>query len=1045
MTNDIIDNKNTKLVDVLKEKLSISKTASFAVGWLFLSGFKELKEQLDQLEHLNILAGAKTNKQTAEILMLEKKYCEAVEDELADNRYQTPEQRQSILDNEFNELVSDISHLNPAEENRDFIKWLWEKLRDGKISIEIYTKEILHSKLYLFEYKDKRYGKGEAIIGSSNFSLSGFDLNTELNVKVLGDENYDKLNQWFGDLWKDGEKTDFTVLATQALEKSWPLNKEITPFRVYLKVLSEIFENTDQKIELNLPDKVPLFDFQKDAVRLAYEKLQKYNGILLADVPGLGKTFMGAALLAHLESEGKNAIVVAPPKLKSYWEDTLSDFGVAKTKVFSSGKLEEILEDTRQISKQIVLIDESHHFRNPDTKDYLDMSKICEGKQVILLSATPQNLSIWDLYYQIKLFTPYEINHNFKISPIGLKDYFKACEKGTSNIDDIISEIVIRRTRTEIKEDYFEKIKFPVRMGPYRIDYSIDEVYDGGLYQQINTQLGELTYARYDLGKYLNIGEDRPEQLRSQIIAWDNLRRLVRINFNRRLESSIQAFRDTIDKNIKACETFQWFINEKNKIPIGEVGEIEDLQESIENGEEEDITELEKEHDVMGVEQFDVEKLKAGLQKDIDIFTQIQNSIADIQSQDDDKLSRLVKILNSPEIKGKKIIIFSYFTSTVKYLYENLKDQFDRVDYVYGGEDLIAKIKKFAPKANHSNIDPKDETQILITTEVLSEGINLQDGQVIINYELHWNPVRMIQRIGRIDRIGSENDTIYVYNFFPETAADKHIGIQKAVTKRIEDIINNFGGDEKTISLDDPEKRKKLYEIYTENNDTLDEVEQSSIPRHYERAYNRFKQLYSNEYNIAINLPDLANIAKKSGSSQGIVAFCRADDYFRLRYTDISTLIVDTNDWKALQMLECEQNEPGYTYNPKLLVTLDNIKNNFEEELAVREKDKSTYRDPYKSEFLKFVTYIKHGQVNTIKNRCDILLNLIDRKPLNFSNGKLVHNLVRREKSKYGFTTEQILNEIEPKLFELLGNLKDQPAPPIKKQYAQVIIAEELK
>ena len=195
MSHDIIDNSNLKLVDVLKEKLLISKRASFAVGWLFLSGFKELRNEIDGLEKLEIIAGPRTNKQTIEAMLLEKKWEKAVSDNLEKMKYLPENERQKILDEEFRDLINDISYIKPTEENIEFLRWFAEKLKEKKIEIRIYYKAPLHAKLYVFEYKDQRHGLGEAIVGSSNFSISGFDLNTELNVRVLGNDNYEGLSK----------------------------------------------------------------------------------------------------------------------------------------------------------------------------------------------------------------------------------------------------------------------------------------------------------------------------------------------------------------------------------------------------------------------------------------------------------------------------------------------------------------------------------------------------------------------------------------------------------------------------------------------------------------------------------------------------------------------------------------------------------------------------------------------------------------------------------------------------------------------------------
>lgn len=462
--------------------------------------FQRIK--IDNLEKLEILAGSRTNKQTAELMVLEQKWEKAVKDALEKTKYLPEDKRKTILEEECKDLMNDLSYIKPTQENIEFLRWFLGKLRDGKIEIRIYYKEPLHAKLYLFEYKDQRHGKGEAIVGSSNFSISGFELNTELNVRVLGDDKFEFLSQWFENLWQGSEKTEFTILAQKAIENCWAFNKEVTPLRVYLRVLHEIFTYKEPAPEIEV--EAELYRFQRDAVIDAYRRLKKFNGIFISDVPGIGKTYIGSALLSHLETEGKMAIVVAPPRLVEYWREVLANLGVAKAKVFSSGKLEEILDSEKYMKRKIVLVDESHHFRNPETQRYRDLSKICEGKEVILLSATPQNLSIWDIYWQLKLFIPYETNHNFRIYPMGLKKYFESCEKGDANIEDLITQLFIRRTRSDIKKEYYpdEKIIFPRRKGPFRVDYSIDGVYEGGLYQKLRESISKLTYARYNLGKY---------------------------------------------------------------------------------------------------------------------------------------------------------------------------------------------------------------------------------------------------------------------------------------------------------------------------------------------------------------------------------------------------------------------------------------------------------------------------------------------------------------------------------------------------------------
>ena len=1036
MPHKIFDNKKNKLADALKKELKNSKSADFVVGWFFLTGLKEFQKEIDGLEKLRILAGSRTNKATAEIMMLSERYERAVNKSLEDKKFLEKEDIKKILDKEAEEICKHISTINPSKENKDFIKWLFLKLKEGKIEIRIYPKETLHAKLYLLN-QDKN--KGVAFVGSSNLSLSGVSLNTELNVALEDEDNYQFLKNWFEELWQDSEKADFTEMLALAIEKSWVMNKEITPFRMYLRLLHEIFTIEDYG---EVPDiskqfgDIKLYDFQLDAVIDAYQRLQKYNGVFLADVPGLGKTYMGAALLAHLQEEGYKSIVIGPPKLKDNWEEVLASFGVGTAKFISYGKLENILNDERLMKREIILIDEAHHFRNPNSQRYRDIELICENKKVILVGATPQNLSIWDLYYQIKLFTPSDVFHKFRIDPPSLKEYFQACENKKANVENLVDEIVIRRTRKDIKEIYkHQELKFPERKGPYVVQYSIDKVYDGGLYNKINDSINNLFLARYNVGSYIKTSAFSPEERQRIKIAGENLKDIMKIILFRRLESSVAAFRDSIRWMKKSNEIFLKALDE-NKVLMGD--DADDVYEQIRADEElEDIDFSEVEENG---EKFNIPRLKEAVINDIKILEEIENfvSLEKIPSFEDDKLQALIKLLKSSEVRNKKTIIFTYFASTAKYLGEELKKVFDKVDYVTQEDgQVLTKAYRFAPKANGKRIMPEEEINILVSTEILSEGLNLQDGQVIINYELHWNPVRIIQRIGRIDRIGSEHDAIYVYNFFPEQEVDKHISIKEKVKKRIDEIIKIYGADEKTISMSEQEIRRRLYQIYTQDERSLEEEDIISTSHQYRQKWLKLKQEYPEEYKIAITLPEMMNLAISSKDKKyenTLSVFCKAGDFFKLKLINLKGEVIENDDWKIIPLFECSINTKEIETKNDYLKLMNKILLDFEREANLREQKRFT-PEKIVEQVIRRLDFLKRGKSSNFKNKVEEVKTKLIKARLKHSDIKKLRSVLK----KYGKTPEDFVDEIN----NITNNLTfieidDKP----KYVYAQLILAE---
>ena len=677
MPKNIITTPEQKFAEELKKGLVNAKKAKFAVGWFFISGIRELKDELDKLESLDLLISPSTSQHTAETMLIAEKIDELVKDEL--EKRKTPEEKKEILVKEASALLERTGKLKASKENAEFIAWLAEKLAKNIFKIHMYIKEVMHAKMYYIEKKDET---SVAFMGSSNISLSGFNLNTELNIRLTDENQVKKLKAWFDEKWKYSEDCDFTTLAAKALEKSWPLNPDVTPFRIYLKILHEFFTFEDDNLEVvPLSEDTPdLYDFQKDAVIDAYKKLNKYGGLFLADVPGLGKTYMGSALLAHLQEDGKKAIVICPPKLEEQWRDVLDEFSAGTARVISKGKLQSIINDDSLMKREIVLVDEAHHFRNPETNMYKDLELICENKKVILVGATPQNLNLLDLYYQMKLFHPNEISEILKIDPPILREFFDEAIEEREKLDaeskndipdrseNLFQQILIRRTRKNIIDEYGkDKLPpFPERIGPFRIDYDIDAVYPGGLYEELNKKIDSLDFARYDIGSYIIEEEFNEEEKQRLRVAGKNLKKIMHMILFKLLESSVVAFRESVDLIFRSHEAFLKGLDE-NKVLAGD--KADQVYQQLRN--DVDLEEIDIPDDAYSSKRFKVKDLQSAIEKDKVIFWQMYEMVKDIKPINDNKLQTLIKRIKGSYTKknwnekgnepceGKKILIFT--------------------------------------------------------------------------------------------------------------------------------------------------------------------------------------------------------------------------------------------------------------------------------------------------------------------------------------------------------------------------------------------------
>jgi len=1039
MIHDIIDNQKTKLVEHINSLLKDSDRAKFAVGYFFASGLKPIIDEIEKLKEIKLLIGNVSNIKTVEALALIYPKEEKIQESLDKQTYLTPNQKNIVIEENKKGIAKSVSKIAQSDKNEEFIKKIATLIKNKKLKVKVYLPHPLHAKVYIFDFKEGRYDKGKAITGSSNLSLPGLTTNTELNVVVHGNENHAKLTKWFESLWEDAE--EFNDDFIKVIENSWALAKP-TPFELYIKVLYELFgerlemEKRREEKKLTVPS---LYIFQKDAVNQAFKILDKYNGLFISDVVGTGKTYVTCEILSRLKQK---AVVVCPPSLQSYWQDIAYSFDVP-IKTISFGKIDDFLEDEILIrDTQIVVVDEAHHFRNPNTKRYQALAEACFGKRVILVTATPYNLSPDDIYWQIKLFHPAE-HTDIPIDPPVLRKFFKRVEKGEENLRTIFWPIMVRRTRNDIKRYYAKDIRegglrFPERMGPFRIEYSIDEVYPG-IYNDIVSLLKSLKYSRYSLGNYVKTKFRDERELTELKSITPQLVAIMKTLVLKRLESSIAAFRATINTFINVYKAFQDALSEDIVLAGPESDAL--LQALIAGDEETFRTLLEEREIKYDIKKFESKKLEEDLLDDLEILEEIIKLIGEPNPKKDKKLTKLLNYLKEKLKEKEKILIFSQYETTTNYIGREVSKEFERVQDVSSKTHNITEIvKRFAPKANQAKgIKPEDEIRILITTDVLSEGLNLQDADTVMNYDLHWNPVRMIQRVGRIDRIGTEYDEIFVYNFFPERDLEKHLGIEDKVSRRIQDIHDFLGEDAKLLSSDERLNPEGIYGIYKEEKEAMEEEDFEHIGiEDYTHFLKNLKENEPSLYQKAINLSPKVRSAKRG--ERGTIVFCKYGNYYQFYLINNKGQIKRIGVDNGLSLMQAEKETERLNIPKGFNETVRKIEEKFKEEMIKRDQEKKAIdNDPVVRFALKLLSNLSRGETDEIKKKASKLEEILKYSTLSQRKRKKIGKITRERKK---LKKDEIFNELE----NILDKVPVEIFKEVEKEekYTEIIASEAL-
>jgi SNF2 family DNA or RNA helicase len=1005
----VIDNQQHRLADALNELLAqtAGKPLDIATAYFAISGYRLVKEGLHQVGTFRLLLGAEPH--TGADVGLRPNAAALAR-----------------------RLQGDIEAEPFTEATLKLVEELIAFLRADSVEVRLFDKGFLHAKAYLF-HQDKigpdnrgdRLRPFTAIVGSSNFTGPGLAGNRELNLvhrvflpteKAIDQEAAERagylealserdtlfdpagielpdearrfiksevgaraitdLTEWYERQWADS--TDFKDDLIDLLDASKFGSKEYTPYEVYTKALYEYFK---EELGEDAPEfgrsAVDLAEFQEDAVKKARRILARYDGVLIADSVGLGKTWIGKKLLEDFAYHRRQkAVVICPASLREMWERELSGATIAAQMV----GMEELGRDTFDAASfgdaDVILIDESHNFRNDKANRYLALDTLIqrnggrgrdgEHKKIILLSATPINNDLYDLANQVRLFTQSRPDY-FREAGIGdFNAYFRQARRLVRKEDEsagvvlfnLLEEIMVRNTRPYIRAAYpnatirGKPVSFPSRR-LHTVKYDLGATY-GGLYDDIVAAIDSLSLAPYKLEAYKKksaiADEDKHkfEQGREEGLVG-----IFKTRFLKRLESSIEAFRLSLRRALTFEETYKDYLLDRKVVSSS------DFQRAIRfvaRDDEDDIAagSMADELDAVAeakayidglptvdLNEYELRKLTHDVEADVKLLRGLYERTETLAAKDG-KLARLKELL-AGDLKGKKVLIFSSFKDTTRYLHRRLTEDAKflkgagnphvrRIDSGNHPNERGHILAQFAPIGSGREPTTGDRIDILISTDVLSEGQNLQDCGILINYDLTWNPIRLVQRNGRIDRIGSPHPEIGIYNLFPEEELEALLHLIERLTDRIS-TIDDLGLLDASVlgEVVHPRTFNTIRRIREEDGTVLDEEEARAELAGPEMLLKQLKDLLNRDgTNVLTTLPNGIHSGLRREKCYGMFFYFQAPRsgegrrHF-WRYIDAKTHEVMENRYEIAQLISCLPDEPRYIGDQDVFALQDKV------------------------------------------------------------------------------------------------------------------------
>ena len=716
---------------------------------------------------------------------------------------------------------------------------LLDFLASDNIEVRRYSHGFLHGKAYLFSDHE---GEGEGVVaGSSNLTPAGLTSNRELNLGHYEPRVVNQVAAWFEELWEESEDYD---LAAIYAERFLPYD----PYLIYLRVLYELYgDELRQEQEAKKTNELELTSFQNDGLFRARRILDNYNGVIIADGVGLGKTFIGGELIKDVlkNRRGERVLLIAPAVLRDgTWDWFIKQYSIPSFEVLSYqefGNLPDFGGNGQTRLRfpvndyEMIIVDEAHALRNPNTIWVQALRRMLQGrppKKLVLMTATPVNNSLWDLYNLLSYF----VGHDAAFANQGIRSLRQRFKSATDQdpydlrpdmLFDVLDETTVRRTRHFIKKYYPNEpipgmggqvIRFP-EPKVKQVEYSLDAVLPGffdDFAEALAPDEGDpkLTLARYWPSRYLHKPNPEVNQREAALVG------LLRSGMLKRFESSVNAFARTAERMADSHDRFLAALDR------GVVPSSKTLQDWGETDNDEALEELLAESGSESIELYRDADLRRDIVLDRDILRGLSERAFQVERKNDPKLEQLVEELseiateaereaiNEQELLDKrKVVIFCYFSDTVgwieKYLFDAVETD-PRLACYQGRVISVSSNKRrhdvnrrdalfgFVPRSTRAP-NQSDRFDILITTDVLAEGENLQQCRHIINYDLPWNPMRLVQRNGRINRIGSPHLDVFIRCFFPDRELDALLALEERIRAKLAQAAASIGVESEVI------------------------------------------------------------------------------------------------------------------------------------------------------------------------------------------------------------------------------------------------------